>query len=353
MFGWFRNSDDWGEVPKALGVQVDGRGLLHGFWGGVELLGSHATERETYTNDDGQQAERDYKVTWFYARFDPKLRLGLSIAADDALSRFIKWVSSNRDIELGDAQFDKGFHVAAREGSAARSLLSGAVATELVRARARHAIVTVNDDEVCVTERGWVVAPATVASAFEVVGRSASAIMASRRGLVLPWEIQLRERWAAALSSLGLSFDPVRLDARGVIDGMFVTVEVDGGASLATVVTVAAPAPFARGLRVFRQEQGAVARWFRGQDIVVGDPSFDDAFVVKGEDEAEVRAVLAGDAASRLAQLSHGGVVTLENNTLTVRSDKLETELVGAMVEACVGAATAMVARSPSAAYRG
>jgi hypothetical protein len=351
MFGWFRSSDDWGDVPKALGVQVDGRGLLRGFWGGVELLGSHATERET-VDEDGRQVEYEYKVTRFYARFDPKLRLGLSIAADTALSRFIRWVSSNRDVEIGDPAFDKAFYVASREPDAARSLLNGAVATELVCARARHSNVTVNDEDLCVTEAGWVVAPATVASAFEVVGRSAAAILSSRRGLVLPWEVELRERWASALSALGLSFDPVRLDARGVIDGMFVTVEVDDGQTLATVVTVTAPASFARGLRVFRQEQGALSRWFRGQDIVVGVPSFDDAFVVKGEDEAEVRAVLSGDAAFRLAQLSHGGAVTIENNTLTVRSPKLETELVGAMVEACVGAATAMVARAPSGAYR-
>jgi hypothetical protein len=350
MFGWYRKSDDWGEVPASLGVQVDGRGLLRGEWGAVELFGSHATERETYTDDNGVHRQDDRRVTWFYARFEPKLRLGLSVASSSALSRFIQWARSSRDIELGEPVFDQAFHCAARDAAGARSLLSGAVAAELSRASSRHRTVTVNDDEVCITEDGWVVAPATVASAFEVVGRTSAAIMASRRGLVLPWEMQVRDRWASALAQLGLAFDPVRLEARGVIDGLFVTATIDGGASLATEVTVVAPAPFAHGLRVTRQDQGAVSRWFRGQDIIVGDPSFDDAFVVKGEDEAEVRAALRGEPASRLAQLANGGAVRVENNTLTVRSARVETDLIAAMVEACVGAAAA-ITRNASA-YR-
>lgn len=347
MFGWFRRSDDWGDVPRALGVGVDAHGNLRGYWGGVELFGAHATERESYIDEQGLRQESEHRVTWFYAKFDPPLRLGLSIAADNALSRFVQWVRSDRDIEVGEPGFDKAFRVAARDAMATRSLLNGAVAAELVRARARHTIVTVNDDELCITENGWTTAPATVASAFEVVGRAATEILASRRGLVLPWEMQLRERWARALAPMGLAFDPIRLDARGVVRGLFVTVEVDGGDALATVVKVAAPAPFATGLRIFRQEQGVVARWFRGQDILVGDTAFDDAFVVKGEDESEVRAVLGGLAARRLLQLRAGGAVTIENNTLTVRAERLEIDHVAAMVTACVEAAMAMVAQSP------
>ncbi len=352
MFGWVRSSDDWGDVPKSLGVTVDGRGIIHGYWGSVRLFGAHATERETYTDDDGVRREHDAKVTWFYARFDPKLRMGLSVAANSALSRFVQWLSSNNDIEVGHPPFDAAFRVAAREPSAARSLIAGEVATELLRARARHSIVTVNDDEVCVTERGWVVLPGVVASAFEVVGRSATAIMASRRGLVLPWEVSLRAAWERSLPAAGLAFDPLRVDARGVIDGMFVTVEVDGGETLATVVTVTAPAPFATGLCLFRQEEGTVARWFRGQDIIVGVPAFDDAFVVKGEDEQEVRDVLSGEAAERLVRLARDGRVTVENNVLTVRFAQLETERADALVEAVVAAASAMAKRAATSGYR-
>lgn len=338
-------------MPRALGVTVDEHGRIRGFWGSVELIGAHAIERESFVDDEGAQREHETKVSYFYAKFDPPLRLGLTIATDNAIARFAKLFGLNRDLEIGDPAFDKAFRLAAREPNATRSLLQGAVAAELVRARARHAKVTVSDDELCVTESGWTVTPATIASAFEVVGRAATEVIASRRGLVLPWEVQLREVWPRALAPLGLAFDPIRLDARGVAQGLFVTVEVDGRGALATVVKVAAPAPFATGLKLLKQQQGTIARWFRGQDIVVGDHSFDDAFVVKGEHEAEVRAVLGGMAARRLVQLATGGEVSIDNNTLTVRAERLEIEHIGAMVVACVDAAVTMVQQAPRRAY--
>jgi hypothetical protein len=347
VFGWFRKRDDWGDLPKSLGLQVDGRGLLRGEWGVVELFASHTTERVSSTDARGVQRHDDFPVTWIYARFEPKLRLGLSVASTNALTRFVEWARSSCDLEIGEPAFDRAFHCAARDPAGARSLLSGEVAVELARAASRHAIVTVNDDEVCVTEAGWRLSPATVASAFEVVGRSAEAIMASRRGLVLPWEMQVREHWDAALARVGLVFDPVRLEARGVIDGLFVTVTIDGGDSLATEVTVVAPAPFAHGLRVLRQDQGSVSKWFRGQDIIIGEPAFDDAFVVKGENEPEVRAVLRGEPAARLVALANDGEVHIENNALTVRFAQVETDQIAALVEATVEAAS-LIARNAS-----
>jgi hypothetical protein len=34
-----------------------------------------------------------------------------------------------------------------------------------------------------------------------------------------------------------------------------------------------------------------IAKWFGMQDIVVGDPTFDEAFIIKGNDERKVRAL--------------------------------------------------------------
>ena len=36
-----------------------------------------------------------------------------------------------------------------------------------------------------------------------------------------------------------------------------------------------------------------IGKWFGMQDIEIGDPEFDDAFIIKGTDEAKVRALLA------------------------------------------------------------
>jgi len=87
-----------------------------------------------------------------------------------------------------------------------------------------------------------------------------------------------------------------------------------------TVVYTRMRAPYVNpaGFRFTIYRQGfftGVAKWFGMQDIEVGDPPFDEAFVIKGTDEGQVRALLSS---ARLREL----VSKQREIHLTVKDDE-------------------------------
>jgi len=66
----------------------------------------------------------------------------------------------------------------------------------------------------------------------------------------------------------------------------------------ATIIFTRMRAPYVNpdGFRFTIYRKGffsEIAKWFGMQDIVVGDPAFDEAFIIKGNDERKVRALFA------------------------------------------------------------
>lgn len=66
----------------------------------------------------------------------------------------------------------------------------------------------------------------------------------------------------------------------------------------ATIIFTRMRAPYVNpdGFRFTIYRKGffsEIGKWFGMQDIVVGDPTFDDAFIIKGNDERKVRALFA------------------------------------------------------------
>ena len=71
---------------------------------------------------------------------------------------------------------------------------------------------------------------------------------------------------------------------------------VSTGKSTMTITRMRAPYVNPDGFRftVYRKSIfSGIAKWFGMQDINVGDPSFDDEFIIQGNDEARVRRLLA------------------------------------------------------------
>lgn len=352
MLGIFRTSEDWDAAPQQLGMSVDGYGALRGVWSGVQIVARHTTEHVTMRDSDGNTYDGQRKITEYTALFDPPLRMALGVGTRGALGRFAAWMGKKSDDGVGDPVLDAKFHTKSHDIEHARRVLSGVPARVLVEAREHYARIEVTDDAVTVTEHGWCFDLDDIRRALETVGRIAGAIQWERRAAPTAWESGVLKTWPEALTVYGLAFDPARVEGRGFCDGFYVQVKVQADVEpLCTTVSVQCSLPFAEKLRITRQQQGRVAGWFRGQDIEVGNPAFDEGFVVKGEDEAAVRALLQGEPAARLAALLAGASdLRIENDTLTVHARSLETERLGAMVGACLDAARSLRARVPGAA---
>lgn len=74
------------------------------------------------------------------------------------------------------------------------------------------------------------------------------------------------------------------------------TYSVSNGESQATYTRIRAPYVNPDGFRFTVHRKGffsGLGKWLGMQDIEVGDPDFDEAFVIRGNDEAKVRELLA------------------------------------------------------------
>ncbi|MFO0658511.1 MAG: hypothetical protein U0165_01565 [Polyangiaceae bacterium] len=113
-----------------------------------------------------------------------------------------------------------------------------------------------------------------------------------------------------------------------------------------TRIRITLPIPAGNKLSLSKQESdGFFSRLFRGQDIQVGDPSFDSAFIVKGEPEAFVRSVLTATARGRLMTLLSGGAaISLDNGALDVWAPAFTATAaqLDALLKAAFGAAEAI-----------
>ncbi len=94
---------------------------------------------------------------------------------------------------------------------------------------------------------------------------------------------------------------------------------MNNSGALTTGVEVEVLLPSGCELALKRQKggDGFFDRLFRGQDVTLGDPEFDAAFVIKGEPEAFVRGALNPVARQQILQLAHSGCsITLKDGKL-------------------------------------
>lgn len=124
-----------------------------------------------------------------------------------------------------------------------------------------------------------------------------------RRRAIRPTEAERRatDVWAEVAAAEGLGFERFSRQMEGQVGSLSVTLSMEGAPrKLRTVVHAKLPRRLGAGLRLFEQQGiSAIASLFGRQDIQIGDPAFDAAFVVQGH-EPQVRAILA-DARLRAA----------------------------------------------------
>ena len=195
---------------------------------------------------------------------------------------------------------------------------------------------------------------------FELFASAAPIFIAKRREHPPAWIVALETTWPSLAQGWGLQLDVARAKMTGVVRGLPTMVEVRQHAQgRATGVEVTVPLPAGCELRLKKQDgDGFFDRLFRGQDVKVGDPTFDDAFVIKGEPEEFVRAALSPIVRQQLLYLLNAGVaLTLEKGKLIAlaRGVLTDREQLDQLMKAAYTAATSLYPQpsgGPQAPYR-
>lgn len=157
--------------------------------------------------------------------------------------------------------------------------------------------------------------PEKYRAAFDILTWAARTVMDRRAKNPPQRELAIGAAWPALARGWNLRLDVRRGLMEGTIRGRQTSarVVVEQGA-VTTHVDVAVPLPAGATLSLTRQKDGFFSKLFRGQDIVVGDPVFDQTFVIKGEPEAFVRAALTPAAREQILHLTQAGAsITLKD----------------------------------------
>lgn len=151
-----------------------------------------------------------------------------------------------------------------------------------------------------------------------LIAMGVAAVPMALLGGLIAWGVhsskKRREAWAGIAQRLGLHF--VNGQIYGQLDGSAVRVfsEVRGSGKNKQTYTVAAGMivpGFDLGLAIYKHGFfSSVGEWMGMKDIDIGDPGFDQAFVIKGDEPHRVQALLRNDQLRMvLAQVHSSGWV--------------------------------------------
>jgi hypothetical protein len=288
MAGLHFGTSQWDQIPQTLGLTVEG-GEMKGLWQGMPVLAY-------FTNRYHQQRETYDYFTRLRAVLDPPLGLQ-GLEDGEAMNRIVD-PAFKADVEarieaigLDDLWFGDGM-----------------VAAEFDR---------YEED------------PEKYRAAFDILTWAARIVMDRRAKNPPQWELAIGAAWPALARGWDFRLDVRRGLMEGTVRGRQTRarVVVEQGA-VTTHVDVAVPLPPGATMALTRQKDGFFSKLFRGQDILVGDPAFDQTFVIKGEPEAFVRASLTPAAREQIMQLTQAGAsIALKDGALAAWSNQLVTNL--------------------------
>ncbi len=304
MAGFYFGTSRWDNIPQTLGLSVVG-GVMKGLWQGTPVQAS-------FTNRYNQQTQNYSHYTCLQADLDPPLGLD-GLEHGEAMKRIVD-PTFRADVEA--------------------------------RAKPFYLYVSISDGSVYAEHAEYASNPEYFRAAFDILAGAATTIMDRRAKNPPEWERAVASEWPALAQGWGF-----RLDARrGVMWGNVrgretsASVVVKEG-EVMTFVHVETPLPPGCHLSLTHQKSGFWAKLFRGEDIIVGDPAFDAAFVIKGEPEEFVRAALTPSAREQIMELTHSGAsITLEGGKLAAWTNQLLTnrEHLDALMKASFSAAEAL-----------
>ncbi|MBN2798184.1 MAG: hypothetical protein JXX28_03485 [Deltaproteobacteria bacterium] len=298
------------EVARRLQLTADTRGLsLHGrlagrrIWIGRVMIGYGAES-----------------ATQFRGVLDLLRPLGLGLYIHQR-GRQGRWFHRSRspEQESGDALLDREFHVHADEEVAVRALLTPEVKVRLRELTQRWPEVELTDSEVRVNLRSPEASAARLLALVDAMMGLASALEAARSSVPVPAGLA---HAGPVMQALADRYDLAVEGWLPAVEGVFrerqvlVTVERQGD-GYAAQLFLAFVAHRSTGLRLTPQ-RAPDGYWSVGQDIQVGHPRFDAAFVIKAWNPHLVRALLHDEVRAVLLELNQLGELEVDDRGLTL-----------------------------------
>jgi hypothetical protein len=293
-----------GGHPDQMWISGERRGVC--FVAGGRTVVRHTSE--------GTETERF--MHWM-AEIDPPLWMGLSASLRQGGLLTDLFNVNTRQVNAWDpGRLQQLFAVRANDGYDPWDLLSVAVQARLE--------VTVDDHSVRFERSGYALDPQMVGQALDGVTMIAERLKLARARLgPAQWELDAAAAWGAFATRYSMQFDRERLRVSGPLEGSKAEVRILGGAVPRTRVRVRFPNPLGLGLYVGLGQVSGIAKFFGAQDIEVGDPAFDQAFVVRGGPESMVRQVLHAQMRAELLGFASRGA------RVEIQDDRLEAWLPG------------------------
>lgn len=293
------------------------------------------------------------------ARIDPPLFLGMKLEAPRPMDP----IFGPKFNELtGDPELDRVAGITAAKAPAAAQLLRryAAPPNDLIdhlQALSANARVVVSDTAVHY-RLPYDDDAAVLGPQIRSVAQLAANIGARRAPLPRdPKESALVALFRNAAESERLTFDDARLTLTGLLGGaqLRLAIETERLESH-LLLALEPPRPLELGLRLTKQ--GALqflAGWFGSQDVKVGDRAFDDAFLIKAQDEARTKALLGAHPAARSALVELAPTSTelvLDDARLVLRRPADAGEVERLLVAARAIAPMLAPGHAPAPAYR-
>lgn len=307
-----------------LGLDVDTRGLsLRGRVDGRRLFVGAAL-------DEGRPRIR--------AVLDLGFPLGLGLVLRRRSERRLRLRRPRVQVVTGDAAFDRAFEIRAFDPDRAARLLTAPVRTAFGALARHHPDLELTDRWVRLSLRRH---PPSDRWLLDLVDRLVNLVLAVEQAReAVPPDPRLApvaEAWAPLAESIGCQLLPSLPALRGTFGGRALTLQAVHYADAPHAELRLARAPSSAGLHVEPRVAGPV-----GQDLRLGDPDFDEAFVVKGRDAAAAARELGPEARRCLLALRSLGDVFVDEERLWLPEAPVAPEALAGRLTAARAAVEAL-----------
>ncbi|NUO53187.1 MAG: hypothetical protein HOV80_30435 [Polyangiaceae bacterium] len=348
----YYDGDGFRQVRSRLGMAAVAPKLDDYLWGaheGAEVILASYKETAKLSDFGVNTSDGVARFVAVLVALDPPLFMGTRVSREGMLSNMF----GGSDVQLGVPEIDRALRLTSLDADKLRALLAPASAQDQAFLGKLSGLagggLYVTDSFVGYRLPGSQHDPAMVGAciANAVWVRNELAARAARVPK-RPHEVALAESWAGVARAASLAFDEARFSLQGVVDGVALEIALSptAGAPM-TSVSVRWPRPIGVQLRLskFDPAKGADKEAGEGahrvlfqfltdviaQDIRVGDPKFDDAFLVQGFPEDHVRSALSSpslrDAMVRIAKVATEVSMTDQGITWFIQGQAKAAEL--------------------------
>jgi hypothetical protein len=341
-----KNREAWGEVSNKLGLKLlpNGKLPMTGVYNDCPIEFSIFGQRRMGGYSGEIYHRRHVNYTYCKAMFPNNLRLSLKIETGK---------SSSGSIFMGLAGFDNAFDVRGYDREIVQRMLltesptqrTNNLVGDLMLAKESVSHIQIDDEGVYVQQKGVVTDLATIKNWLDITTYLAKRFYATRKNLPsADWEKQTIQAWQSLANQNNLSFDSKNLTLEGRYKNFPVRIAIQAETEkLQTEIKLKFPKSLMAGLKIMPDNAIHKAlSWLGMQDIESGNKAFDDAFIVKAENDAVAGHKLRPDLCTMLLNINSKAsnlLITDEEISVTFDSVINDQKILQSYLEAIVSTA--------------